>query len=524
MTMAHANTASHDSTDYVRIFDTTLRDGEQSPGCTMNVEEKIALARQLERLNVDIIEAGFAVSSPGDFESITRVAQAVTEPVVLSLSRTGEKDVDSALQAVDKAAHPGIHIFIATSEIHLKYKLNMNREDVLDAATWAVTRAKKHLDYIEFSCEDASRSDWDYMVDVCSEVIRAGATVINLPDTTGHAIPEEFGRMFAYMREKVPGADKVIWSAHCHNDLGLAVANSLAAVRNGARQIECTVNGIGERAGNCSMEEVVMAMKTRRDLMGVQSRVNTRQIYPASRLLSQVIGQSVPANKPIVGDNAFAHEAGIHQDGVLKYKLTYEIMKPEDIGIPSNKLVLGKHSGRHAFINRLTELGIDTKVVDIPKAFAEFKNLCDKKKIVYDDDILALVNEEARRTSEAYELVDVSVTSSTRGTPHAEVTMRVAGEERNADATGDGMVDACYKAIYKIAGITPTLERYSVKAITGGTDALGEVSCLVREDGMTVAGQGAHSDIVMASALALVNAMNRLKARAPLLEKDAAVG
>src|ERR1700687_6032691 len=306
MTMATANAKTHDkrnddhvdrSDDYVRIFDTTLRDGEQSPGCTMNVEEKIALARQLERLNVDIIEAGFAASSPGDYESVNRVAQAVSSPIVLSLSRTREEDVDSALRAVDKAKHPGIHIFIATSEIHLKYKLNMNREDVLDAATWAVTRAKKHLDYIEFSCEDASRSDWDYMVDVCSEVIRAGATVINLPDTTGHAIPEEFGRMFAYMREKVPGADKVIWSAHCHNDLGLAVANSLAAVRHGPRQIECTINGIGERAGNCSMEEVVMAMKTRRDLMGVQSRIVTPQIYPASRLLSQVIGQSVPDRK-----------------------------------------------------------------------------------------------------------------------------------------------------------------------------------------------------------------------------------
>src|ERR1700676_3886199 len=366
MTMADANTVPKtDNTDYVRIFDTTLRDGEQSPGCTMNVEEKIALARQLERLNVDIIEAGFAVSSPGDFESVSRVAQALTEPVVLSLSRTREEDVDSALRAVDKAAHPGIHIFIATSEIHLKYKLNMNREDVLDAATWAVTRAKKHLDYIEFSCEDASRSDWDYMVDVCSEVIRAGATVINLPDTTGHSMPEEYGKMFASVIEKVPGADKVIWSAHCHNDLGLAVANSLAAVRNGARQIECTINGIGERAGNCSMEEVVMAMKTRRDLMGVQSRIVTQQIYPASRLLSQVIGQSVPANKPIVGDNAFAHEAGIHQDGVLKYKLTYEIMRPESVGISSNKLVLGKHSGRHAFADRLKQLGVELYEVDM---------------------------------------------------------------------------------------------------------------------------------------------------------------
>ncbi|MGO9453112.1 MAG: 2-isopropylmalate synthase [Candidatus Binataceae bacterium] len=515
--MANTN-AENTGPDHVRIFDTTLRDGEQSPGCTMNVEEKIAIARQLERLNVDIIEAGFSASSPGDFESVRRVADALKGPIILSLARTREEDVDQALSSVDKASRPGIHIFIATSDIHLKYKLNMTREDVLDAATWAVARAKKHLDYIEFSCEDASRSDWDFMVKVCTEVIRAGAQVINLPDTTGHAIPEEFGRMFAYMREHVPGGDKVIWSAHCHNDLGLAVANSLAAVKNGARQVECTINGIGERAGNCSMEEVVMALKTRHDLMGVDTQINTRQIYPASRLLSQVIGQPVPANKPIVGDNAFAHEAGIHQDGVLKYKLTYEIMKPEDIGIPSNKLVLGKHSGRHAFADRLKHLGVDTDTVDINKAFAEFKALCDKKKVVYDDDILALVTEEARRAVDHYELVDLRVGSSSQSAPHAEVALRVAGEEKRAEAEGDGMVDACYKAIYKIAGIHPTLERYAVKAITGGTDALGEVSCMVRENGMTVAGAGAHSDIVMASALALVNALNRLKGRkhAPL--------
>jgi 2-isopropylmalate synthase len=505
--------SEHVGADYVRIFDTTLRDGEQSPGCTMNVEEKVAIARQLERLNVDIIEAGFAASSPGDFESVRRIAEALERPTVLSLSRTREEDVDAALKAVEGAKRPGIHIFIATSDIHLKYKLNMTREDVLNAATWAVTRAKRYLDHIEFSCEDASRSDWDYMAKICEEVIRAGARIINLPDTTGHAIPEEFGRMFAYMREHVAGSDQVIWSAHCHNDLGLAVANSLAAVRNGARQVECTINGIGERAGNTSMEEVVMAIRTRKDLMEVRTGIDTRQIYPASRLLSQIIGQPVPPNKPIVGDNAFAHEAGIHQDGVLKNKLTYEIMKPEDIGIPSNKLVLGKHSGRHAFVNRLKELGVEPAAIDVEKAFAAFKALCDKKKVVYDDDILALANEETRRTAERFELVDVTVMSSSRTEPRAEVTMRVAGEERNAAATGDGMVDACYKAIYKIAGITPALERYSVKAITGGTDALGEVSCLVREDGMTVAGQGAHSDIVMASALALVNALNRLKAR-----------
>jgi 2-isopropylmalate synthase len=458
-----------------------------------------------------VIEAGFAASSPGDFAAVERIAQAVREPIVLSLSRTREGDIDDALHSVDKAARPGIHIFIATSDIHLKHKLGMTREDVLSAATWSVTRARRHLDYIEFSCEDASRSDWEFVAKVCAEVIRAGARVINLPDTTGYAIPEEFGRMFAYMRQHVEGADRVIWSAHCHNDLGLAVANSLAAVQNGARQIECTINGIGERAGNTSLEEVVMALKTRRDLLAVQSRVNTRQIYPASRLLAQVIGQPVPPNKPIVGDNAFAHEAGIHQDGVLKYKLTYEIMKPEDIGIPSNKLVLGKHSGRHAFVNRLTELGIDTATIDVNRAFTEFKALCDKKKVVYDDDLLALVQEESRRSADWFELVDLRVKSSSTETPRAEITMRINGVEHRAEATGDGMVDACYKAIYKIAGLTPTLERYSVKAITGGTDALGEVSCLVRDTGRTVAGQGAHSDIIMASALALINALNRLK-------------
>jgi len=522
--MTHSNGLTAPTDDHVRIFDTTLRDGEQSPGCTMNVEEKIAIARQLERLNVDIIEAGFAASSPGDFEAVRRVAETLTNPTVLSLSRTRDEDVDQALRAVEHARRPGIHIFIATSDIHMKYKLAMTREDVLNASTWAVTRAKQHLDYIEFSCEDASRSDWDFMAKICAEVIRAGATIINLPDTTGHAIPEEYGEMFSYMRKNVEGADRVIWSAHCHNDLGLAVANSLAAIRNGVRQVECTINGIGERAGNTSMEEVVMALKTRKDLMEVRCGVDSRQIYPASRLLSQIIGQPVPPNKPIVGDNAFAHEAGIHQDGVLKNKLTYEIMKPEDIGIPSNKLVLGKHSGRHAFINRLQELGVDPVTIDVQKAFAAFKALCDKKKIVYDDDILALANEESRRLPDAFELVDLKVTSSTRSEPRAEVTLRVSGEDRTADATGDGMVDACYQAIYRITGITPTLERYSVKAITGGTDALGEVSCLVRENGATVAGQGAHSDIVTASALALINALNRLKARMQMAERRPSEG
>jgi 2-isopropylmalate synthase len=499
--------------DYVRIFDTTLRDGEQSPGATMNVEEKVAIARQLELLNVDVIEAGFAISSEGDFEGVRRVAQAVSRPVVLSLARTSQGDIERALKAVEQAARPGIHIFIATSDIHLKYKLQMNREEVLAAVTRAVSFAKRHLDHIEFSCEDASRSDWAYLATVCEEAIRSGASVVNIPDTTGHAVPEEYGRLFAYLRERVDGAHSVVWSAHCHNDLGLAVANSLAAIRNGARQVECTINGIGERAGNTSMEEVVMALKTRKDLFGIDSRVNTRQIYPASRLLSQIIGQPVPANKPIVGDNAFAHEAGIHQDGVLKHKLTYEIMKPEDIGIPSNKLVLGKHSGRHAFVERLKELGVDPAHLDLNSVFAEFKALCDKKKVVYDDDLLALVTEEARHAGEYYALAALEVSSSSKSTPSATVTLKVNGAEHTANATGDGMVDACYKAICQAAGMNVTLDRYAVKSITRGTDALGEVNCLVGKDGMTVSGQGAHSDIVMASALAFVNALNRLELR-----------
>ncbi len=499
--------------NYVRIFDTTLRDGEQSPGATMNVEEKLAVARQLERLKVDVIEAGFAAASPGDFDSVRKVAGAVAEPVVLSLSRTREEDIDLALRAVEPAARPGIHIFIATSEIHLKYKLQMTREDVLEAVVRAITRARRHLDYIEFSCEDASRSAWDFLVTVCAEAVRAGARVVNLPDTTGHALPEEYGRMFSHMRARVEGAERVVWSAHCHNDLGCAVANSLAAIANGARQVECTINGIGERAGNTSLEEVVMALKTRADLTRVECGINTRQIYSASRLLAQIIGQSVPANKPVVGDNAFAHEAGIHQDGVLKHRLTYEIMKPEDIGVPSNRLVLGKHSGRHAFVNRLTELGIDPQAIDVERAFADFKALCDKKKAVYDDDLLALVNEEARRMPESYALVEATATSSMLGQPSARVTLRVDGEDRTVEVAGEGVVDACYRAILQAAGVTPTLERYTVKSITGGTDALGEVSCLVSERGMTVSGQGAHSDVVIASALALVNALNRLKLR-----------
>jgi 2-isopropylmalate synthase len=498
----------------VKIFDTTLRDGEQSPGATMNIEEKVMVARQLEKLNVDVIEAGFAASSEGDFESVQRVSELVTTPIVLSLSRTKEADVVRAIKAVENAKHPGLHIFIATSDIHLKHKLMMSRQEALDAAVWAVSYAKKYLDYIEFSAEDASRTDPQYLVQIFGEAIKAGAVTVNVPDTVGYAIPYQYGALFRFLRENVPGGKTVTWSAHCHNDLGLAVANSLAAIENGARQVECTINGIGERAGNTSMEEVVMALRTREDVFStVKTNIVTEQIYPSSQLLAQITGLAVPSNKPIVGANAFAHEAGIHQDGVLKYKLTYEIMQPQIIGLDSNKLVLGKHSGRHAFIDRLKQLGIDYTGTDMNKAFERFKALADKKKNVYDEDLIAIVTEETVRLPDKYELVYLNVTSSSMAVPHATVKMKVNGEEFLDSASGDGMVDACYKAIAKIAGIEPKLERYSVKSITGGTDAQGEVSCLIRENGMSVNGQGSHTDIIMASALAFINALNKLAHR-----------
>ncbi len=497
----------------VQIFDTTLRDGEQSPGATMNVEEKVLMARQLEKLNVDVIEAGFSVSSPGDFDSVARVAEAVTRPIVLSLARTREPDLKQAIKSVEKAKRPGIHIFIATSDLHLKRKLMMSRQEAIDAACWAVEFAKRHLDYVEFSAEDASRSDRDYLAQIFGEAIKCGAVTLNVPDTTGYAIPEEFGALFKYLIANTPGGDTVCWSAHCHNDLGMAVANSLAALHNGARQIECTINGIGERAGNASLEEVVMAIKTRSDFFGIRTNIVSEQIYAASRLLAQVTGLTVPANKPIVGDNAFAHEAGIHQDGVLKDKLTYEIMRPESVGISSNKLVLGKHSGRHAFAERLKQLGVELYEVDMNKAFERFKALADLKKNVYDEDLMAIVTEEVVRVPDRFELLELRVTSSSSTLPHAAVRLRVDGAERRDEGDGDGMVDACYKVISKITDISPKLERYAVKAITGGTDALGEVSCLITQDGVTATGQGAHTDIIQASALAFINALNKLEYR-----------
>ena len=500
----------------VRIFDTTLRDGEQSPGASMTAEQKVVIARQLEKLGVDVIEAGFAASSEGDFDSVVRICKEVSRPRVLSLARSQEGDINRALKAVELAKNPGIHIFIATSDIHLKHKLRMSRDEVLAAAVKAVSYAKKHIDYIEFSAEDASRSDPEFMIQVFKEVIRAGARTINVPDTTGYAIPSEFGALMSNLIERTAGADRVTWSAHCHNDLGLAVANSLAAVHNGARQVECTINGIGERAGNTSLEEVVMALRTRKNYLNLDTGIVTEQIYPTSRLVSQVTGIPIPINKPIVGDNAFAHEAGIHQDGVLKHKQTYEIMTPESIGIPGNRLVMGKHSGRHAFDERLKHLGFNLNKEDMNRAFVRFKALADKKKNVYDEDIEAIVAEEILRVPgrpDKFELLYMNFNSSTDGIPTATVKMRVDGGEKMDHATGDGVVDACYKVISKITESRSQLVRYSVNAITGGADAQGEVSCLIEDQGTRVSGQSSHTDVIMASALAYINALNKLAER-----------
>ncbi len=501
-----------ESQDWVRIFDTTLRDGEQSPGCTMNVEEKLVVARQLEALGVDVIEAGFAAASPGDFESVRQVAGAVAEPVVLSLSRTREADIDTALKAVAGAKKPGIHVFIATSDLHLEYKLGMSRQEVIDAAVWAVRRCREHVDHVEFSAEDASRSELAYLCQVFGEVIAAGATVCNVPDTTGYAIPGQTRELFRHLRENTPGGDSIIWSAHCHNDLGLAVANSLAAVEGGARQVECTINGIGERAGNTSLEEVVMSLEVRRDYFGVGTHVNTNQIYPSSQALSKVIGVPIAPTKPIVGANAFAHEAGIHQDGVLKNVLTYEIMRPESVGRVSNKIVLGKHSGRHAFADRLRELGVDLERIDVNEAFARFKDLADKKKEVYDEDLYSICAEDGD-VAARYEVVAIEVASSLSTEPVATVTLKVDGVEKRQSSAGDGVVDACYSAIMTIAGVTPKLESFQVKGITGGTDAIGQVSCFIRVGDVGVRGHGSHTDIVIASAYAMVDALNRYEAR-----------
>ena len=499
--------------DRIIIFDTTLRDGEQSPGASMNLDEKIRVAKQLERLNVDVIEAGFPIASEGDFEAVQAVARVLKKTEVAGLCRASRKDIDRAWEALREAKKPRIHTFIATSDIHVKMKLQKTHDQVRDAAIQAVRHAAAYTPNVEFSAEDASRSDISYLCEVIQATIEAGASTINIPDTVGYAIPDEFGELIATIRERVPNIDQAVLSVHCHNDLGLGVANSLAAVRAGARQVECTINGIGERAGNASLEEVVMAIRTRHDHLGVQTHIRTEEIARASRLVSGITGILVQPNKAIVGANAFAHEAGIHQDGMLKEKTTYEIMTPESVGIKESTLVLGKHSGRHAFRKRLEELHIDLDDELMEKAFSSFKRLADKKKTIFDEDIEALIADEVWSLPDRYKLLSVNFTSGTGVVPSATVEMEVDGKTSTSAAFGDGPVDAVLKAIRKASRRKAKLLSFTVSAITGGTDAMGGVTVKIREDGHTIIGQGTSPDIVVASARAFTNALNKLACR-----------
>jgi len=494
----------------IRIFDTTLRDGEQSPGCSMNIEEKLMVARQLARMKVDIIEAGFPIASVGDFEAVKRIATEVKGPVICGLCRATDKDIDRAAEAIKPAERGRIHTFLATSDIHLQFKLKKTREEVLEMAVAAVKRAKKYTPDVEFSAEDATRSDMDFLCRVVEAVIKAGATTVNIPDTVGYAIPEEYGERIKGLVNRVPNIGKAVISVHCHNDLGLAVSNSLAAVLNGAGQVECTVNGIGERAGNAAMEEVVMALRTREAYFGATTNIITEEIMSASRLIKNVTGVAVQPNKAIVGANAFAHESGIHQDGFLKEKSTYEIMTPESVGVTKSMLVLGKHSGRHAFRDRLTGLGYDLSEEELNKAFERFKRLADQKKDIFDEDLVAIVAEEVFRIPETYELIKLNVKSGTDTKPEAEVVLAVGGKEVSMKAGGDGPVDAALHTIADIVGTKSKMLAYEVKAITGGTDAQGEVVIRLEEEGRRVTGQGSDTDIIVASAKAYVNALNRL--------------
>ncbi len=497
----------------IRIFDTTLRDGEQSPGASMNAGEKLQLARQLARLGVDIIEAGFAIASPGDFEAIKTIGAEVDGPVICSLARAKEQDIKRAWEAVKDSPRKRIHTFHSTSDIHLKHQFRIGRDEALKRSVQMTQLAKSFVDDVEFSPMDATRTDTGYLCEVIEAVIEAGAVTVNIPDTVGYSIPHEFGEMIKAIRERVKNIDRAVISVHCHNDLGLAASNSLSAVLNGAGQIECTVNGIGERAGNCSMEEVVMALRTRSDIFDADTDINTKEIIRSSRLVTKITGMSVQPNKAIVGANAFAHESGIHQDGLLKEKSTYEIIRPETIGLHRTKFVLGKHSGRHAFRTRLKELGYELSDDEINSAFERFKRLADQKKDIFDEDIEAVVSEELSRIPETYSLVDMHISSGFHEKPTAMVKIRIGEETVEKTEHGDGPVDAIFRAITSITGTRSRLLKYEVKAITGGTDALGEVVCSIEEEGRSVSGNGADTDIIIASAKAYINALNKLAAR-----------
>ena len=498
--------------DQLVIFDTTLRDGEQSPGASMTKEEKLRVARQLEKMKVDVIEAGFAAASPGDADAIESIARVVKDSTICSLARANENDIRKAGEAIKPANRGRIHTFIATSPIHMEKKLRMSPDQVVDHAVKSIGWARQYTDDVEFSAEDAGRSELDFLCRIFEEVIKAGATTINVPDTVGYNLPNQFAETIRQLLARVPDADKVVWSVHCHNDLGLAVANSLAAVLAGARQVECTINGLGERAGNASLEEVVMAVKTRGDYFPVESRIDATQIVPASKLVSQITGYPVQPNKAIVGANAFAHESGIHQDGVLKHRETYEIMRAQDVGWTQNKLVLGKHSGRNAFKTRLAELGFELSSDEaLNTAFARFKELADKKHEIFDEDLQALMSDEVVTPElERYKLVYSQVCSETGEKPMATVTLSVDGGEKKATSGGSGPVDSTFKAIEAIAQSGADQLLYSVNAITTGTDAQGEVTVRLAKEGRIVNGQGADTDIVIASAKAYLNALNKL--------------
>ncbi|TVP88675.1 MAG: 2-isopropylmalate synthase [Pseudomonadaceae bacterium] len=502
------------SQDRVIIFDTTLRDGEQSPGASMTKEEKLRIARALEKLRVDVIEAGFAIASPGDFEAVKLIADTIQDSTVCSLSRAVDADIERAAEALVNANHGRIHTFIATSPIHMQHKLKLQPDQVVEQAVRSVRKARNLCADVEFSCEDAGRSEIDFLCRIIEAAIKAGARTINIPDTVGYAIPHQFAETIRQIIERVPNADQAVFSVHCHNDLGLAVANSLAAVTAGARQVECTINGLGERAGNASLEEIVMAIKTREDVLGVHTGIVTEHILAASRLVSGITGFPVQPNKAIVGANAFAHESGIHQDGVLKHRETYEIMSAQSVGWHTNRLSLGKLSGRNAFRSRLEELGIQLTGEELNAAFARFKQLADKKHEIFDEDLQALVSDTITEVDEKVRLIHLEVSSCMGEVPEAHVFLNVDGEELEARALGSGPVDATFKAIEAIVDSQTLLQLYSVNAITEGTDSQGEVTVRLERAGRIVNGNGADTDIVVASAKAYINAVNLLLAGA----------
>jgi 2-isopropylmalate synthase len=500
--------------EHLIIFDTTLRDGEQSPGASMTKEEKLRIAWQLERMGVDVIEAGFPAASNGDFEAVRAVAESVKDSIVCGLARAIESDIRRAGEALKGTGAARIHTFIATSHIHMKNKLRMSPEQVIEQAVKAVRWAGEYTNDIDFSPEDAGRSETDFLCRIIEKVIDAGATTINIPDTVGYTMPEQFGNLIRILRERIPNSDKVVFSVHCHNDLGMAVANSLSAVIYGARQVECTINGLGERAGNASLEEVVMAVRTRQDYFPCDTKIDTKQIVPASKLVSGITGFPVQPNKAIVGANAFAHESGIHQDGVLKHRETYEIMRAEDVGWGANKLLLGKHSGRNAFRSRLKELGIEFESEEmLNNMFLRFKELADKKHEIFDEDLHALISDEALVLQERYRLLSLVIHCETGEIPYARLVISDNGNELHAESEGSGPVDATFRAIEKLLTSGAELQLFSVNNITSGTDAQGEVTVRLQKSGRIVNGHGADTDIVVASAKAYLSALNKLHSK-----------